>query len=310
MGRRGRKRGEPIHGWLALDKPVGISSFQAVEKARRLFNAAKAGHGGTLDPFADGLLPIAFGEATKVVNHVLEGDKGYRFEMRFGSETDSGDLTGTVISESDNYPSRQALEAVLPDFQGWIDQVPPAHSAIKVNGQRAYKLAHKGEAPDMPTRRVQIKALTLEQYVDNVATLSLRCSKGLYVRAVARDMGRSLECGAHLIRLTRTETLGFFKENAVGFQKLECYAAEGRLHEALHPVDRVLDDIPALRLHGEDWYRIRHGQTIRIADDPEIDAGVVRIIGPEGTLGALAELGPRQEGRSWRSCRSKRGFNL
>src|SRR5215475_8791742 len=199
-----RKKGRAIHGWLVLDKPAGMTSTQAVGAARRLFDARKAGHAGTLDPLATGVLPIAFGEATKTVPYAVDGAKHYRFTVRWGVATNTDDDEGEITAESELRPSRPAIEALLPRFTGEIMQTPPAFSAIKVDGNRAYDLARAGELVELEARSVQIDALALTYMPDaDTSVFEARCGKGTYVRALARDMGVEFGCLGHLIALRR-----------------------------------------------------------------------------------------------------------
>lgn len=245
---RGRHKGQDLNGWLVLHKPAGISSAHAVALVKRITQAAKVGHGGTLDPFSEGLLPMALGKATKRLTLILAGDKAYHCWIRFGSETDSGDPTGCVTEQTDFLPERAALEAALQQFLGPQEQRPPAYSAIHVGGVRAYELARRGELVELPMRSVVFHTLHLASYEAGLAQVHVRCGKGTYMRALARDLGRHLGSFAHLQRLLRTETLGFSLEEGVTLERLSQYVEQGRLEELLLPVDRVLDDIPASRL--------------------------------------------------------------
>ncbi|MBF0186076.1 MAG: tRNA pseudouridine(55) synthase TruB [Magnetococcales bacterium] len=224
-----------------------MSSAHAVAVVKRLTQAAKVGHGGTLDPFSEGLLPMALGRATKMLGQILHGDKGYRCWIRFGAETDSGDPTGVITAETGQIPDRAALEAALLHFLGSQEQVPPAHSAIHVDGVRAYELARRGETVTLPPRQVVIHQLQLESFAEGVAQVLVRCSKGTYMRSLARDLGRHLGTLAYLQRLLRTETLGFSLEQGITLDQLAQAASQEGLATVLLPMDRVLDDIPALR---------------------------------------------------------------
>ena len=200
-----------VNGWIILDKPVGLTSTQAVSKLKRLFNAKKAGHAGTLDPLASGVLPVAFGEATKTVPFVQDGEKAYRFTVLWGAETDTDDAEGKVTQTSEARPDGAAIEALLPHFTGEIMQRPPAFSAIKVNGERAYDLARDGEIVDLAPRPITIHALRLVACEPDCAVLEAECGKGTYVRAIARDLGRALGCFGHVIALRRTRVGPFFE---------------------------------------------------------------------------------------------------
>ena len=262
-----RKKGKAIHGWLVLDKPPGMTSTQAVGRARRLFDARKAGHAGTLDPLATGVLPIAFGEATKTVPYAVNGAKHYRFTVRWGAATNTDDAEGEITAESELRPSRVAIETLLPRLTGQILQVPPAFSAIKVDGNRAYDLARSGEAVALEARRVVIAWLTLLQMPDrDTATFEARCGKGTYVRALARDMGAVLGCYGHLIALRRTRVAPFDEAQAVGRAELEAAAQEGdaALKALLLPIEAALQELAELRVAPNDAARLLRGRAVLI----------------------------------------------
>ena len=266
MARR-KRRGEPVHGWLVLDKPYDMTSTAALGAAKRLFNAAKAGHGGTLDPLATGVLPIAFGEATKTVQYVMEGEKAYRFTVRWGEERDTDDAEGEVAATSDRRPTREEIKAVSPGFIGEISQLPPKFSAIKVRGERAYDLARDGEEVELKPRLVLIHDLRLVDMPDeNTAVFEAETGKGAYVRALARDMGRELGCLGHIAALTRTRVGPFRMEDAISLEKLEELrhkdAGREALREVLLPVETALDDIPALAVDRNQATRIVRGQQV------------------------------------------------
>ena len=261
---RARNKGRVLDGWLVILKPVGVTSARAVAMVKRITQAAKVGHGGTLDPFSEGLLPMALGAATKMLSLVLEGDKSYTCWIRFGSETDSGDPTGNVVGRTDFLPDRRALEEALQHFTGIQQQVPPVFSAIHVNGVRSYELARRGEAVALPARQVLIHKIHLEAYADGLAQVNVDCGKGAYMRSLAQDLGRYLGSLAHLERLLRTKTLGFSLEDGITPEQLSADVANGRLRETILPMDRVLDDIPALRLRLEDWHKVVNGQSVRV----------------------------------------------
>ncbi|MEO5378923.1 MAG: tRNA pseudouridine(55) synthase TruB [Magnetococcus sp. DMHC-6] len=309
--RGGRRKGTPIHGWLAIHKEPNITSAKVVERVLQITKAEKAGHGGTLDPFSEGLLPIALGDATKTLSLILEGDKEYQCWVCFGRETDSGDLTGETLSETGLWPSEEELQAALPHFLGTIEQVPPAHSAIRINGVRSYRLAHAGELLLLPSRLVHIHKLTLESYQEGVAKIVVRCGKGTYMRALARDLGRFLQVGAHLQRLIRTETLAFQLKEALDLEALRDMMQRGVLQDILFSVDRVLDDIPALRLTEDTWRKVRNGQEVRMQIDSSFNHGPkgrVRLLTPEGRFAAIAELGEEVDANGCRSCHPKKLF--
>ncbi len=309
MGRGRRNKGKPLHGWLAIHKEAGITSTGVVEAVRRITRAAKAGHGGTLDPFSEGILPIALGEATKTLGLVLEGDKKYRCRVRFGSETDTGDPTGQVVAEGGAIPDETALREVLTRFVGSQEQIPPAFSAIHINGVRAYELARRGEAVEIPPRTVIIHELILEDFSNGLAQIVVRCGKGTYMRALARDLGRALGTHAHLEKLLRMETLGFTLEQGVTLDTLSGMVKEHRLEEVLLPVDRVLDDIPVLRLHLEAWHKIQNGQAVWV-EAAGLEAGPVRLYTPANRFAAMAELSTAAKANKQRLCSPKKLFHI
>jgi tRNA pseudouridine55 synthase len=275
-----RQKGSPVHGWVVFDKPQGMNSTKAVARVKRLFDAAKAGHAGTLDPLATGVLPIALGEATKTVPFVMEGAKEYRFTMRFGAETDTDDADGQVTATSEKRPSRSEIEALLPRFTGEIEQVPPRYSAIKVDGARAYDLAREAEAFELAPRRVLIESLRVIDWPDaDHCVLEARCGKGTYVRALARDLGRALGTLAHVSTLRRTRVGPVGEEQAVPLKHLEDLAESGALREALKPVETALRDLPAVPVSTSDAARLRQGQAVlmRGRDAPILRGSVYAI---------------------------------
>jgi tRNA pseudouridine55 synthase len=289
-----RRKGLPVHGWLILDKPQGMTSTQAVARVKRLYDAAKAGHAGTLDPLATGVLPIALGEATKTVPFVVEGSKEYRFTVRFGAETDTDDSQGKPTETSETRPTGAEIEAKLPDFTGEIDQVPPRYSALKVDGARAYDLARDEEDFELAPRRVSIARLALVDHPDrDRCVLEARCGKGTYVRALARDLGRALGALGHVEALRRTRVGDFDETRAVTLATLDELAESGgreALMTVLKPVETALRDIPALVLSSPDADRLRRGQPVllRGRDAPILEGTVYAI--SRGTLVALGEV--------------------
>jgi tRNA pseudouridine55 synthase len=291
-----RREKRDVHGWVVLDKPVGMTSTHAVGIIKRLFTAKRAGHAGTLDPLASGCLPIALGEATKTVPFVMDGRKAYRFTVRWGEERDTDDADGRTVATSDRRPARAEIEALLPAYTGTISQVPPRFSAIKVEGERAYDLARDGEALELAARPVQIDRLTLVGLSDaDHAEFEAECGKGTYVRALARDIGRALGCLGH-IRALRRQAVGPFDENAmISLEQLAalCHraaAGEGSLADALLPVETALDDIPALAVSGADAARLQRGQAVLLRGrDAPILRGSVYVTA-SGQLVALAEV--------------------
>ncbi len=222
MGRRGKKKGRPVSGWVVLDKPVGMGSTEAVSKVKWLFQAEKAGHAGTLDPLASGMLPIALGEATKTVPYVQDGAKVYRFTIAWGEERSTDDLEGIATSQSDLRPAEPDIRALLPKYTGVIMQTPPQFSAIKIAGERAYDLARSGETVEIPAREVEIGRFDLIEMRPNGQTVfEIECGKGTYVRSLARDLGRDLGCFGHIAELRRTEVDPFTPEDLVTVTELE-----------------------------------------------------------------------------------------
>ena len=298
MGRR--RKGDPIHGWLVLDKPVGPSSNTCVGRIKRLTNAAKVGHGGTLDPLASGILPIALGEATKTQQWAMDGHKTYEFTIRWGDSTATQDAEGEVTASSDVRPSKAAILKALPTFIGEISQIPPAYSAVKIDGERAYKKARRDETVEIASRIVQIDDIRLMDVPDpDHAAFEMDCGKGTYVRALARDLALHLGCEGHIRRLRRTAVGPFSEEMAVPLQAFE--ENEGGnvatlLAEHLLPVETVLDDIPALALTEQEAHRLKHGQAIPVLPvaqrSPQglISQGDVVQVTAAGTLLGLARI--------------------
>jgi len=261
MGRR--KTGDAISGWIALDKPYGMGSTEAVTKVRRLFNAQKAGHAGTLDPLATGCLPIALGEATKTVPYLVEARKIYRFTIAWGVTTATFDREGDVTATSDIRPTREAVEAALPEFVGEIMQVPPIYSAIKVDGERAYDLAREGIAVVLEPRQVVIHSARVVDVPDSDhVTIEIECGKGTYVRALARDLALKLGAEGHVSALHRARVGGFTEPNLISLEKLTELVQNAAGSKALLPVETALDDIPALAITTEDVFRLRQGRSI------------------------------------------------
>ncbi len=276
MARRGKKKGRPVSGWVILDKPVGMGSTDAVSKVKWLFQAEKAGHAGTLDPLASGMLPIALGEATKTVPYVQDGAKVYRFTVAWGEERSTDDLEGPVTKSSDKRPSEADIRALLPKYTGVIRQAPPQFSAIKIAGERAYDIARSGEAVEIPEREVEIGRFDLIEMQEGRTVFEIECGKGTYVRSLARDMGRDLDCYGHISDLRRVEVDPFTAEDFVTVAELEA----ARFGEAGQPegeplpmdftaiddllVDTVaaLDCLPQVALSDDAACRIRLGNPV------------------------------------------------
>ena len=258
-----RKKGDPVSGWINLDKGLELTSTDAVGRVRRLFNAQKAGHAGTLDPLATGVLPLALGEATKTVPFLMEADKTYRFTIAWGTTTASFDREGAVTATSDVRPSVEAVVAALPAFVGEIQQVPPIFSAIKVDGERAYDLARAGHDVQLVARTVRVDAARLIEAADaDHVTLEIDCGKGTYVRAIVRDLALALGACGHVSSLRRTRVGQFSEANAITLENLADMVHMDRGLKALLPVETALDDIPALAVTTEDAFRLRQGRPI------------------------------------------------
>jgi tRNA pseudouridine55 synthase len=249
-----------VNGWVVLDKPVGITSTHAVSRLKRIYNGKKAGHAGTLDPLASGILPIAFGEATKTVSYVQDGMKAYRFTVRWGAETNTDDADGTVVATSDQQPTPEEIERLLPGFIGTIEQVPPAFSAIKINGERAYDLAREGEVVKLEARPVRIDALHQIASRPGETDFEAECGKGTYVRAIARDLGRQLGCYGHVTALRRTRVGPFREDDAVPLEELASSPEAAR--EALLSVEAGLLEMPCVVVDRNHAARLRRGQPV------------------------------------------------
>ena len=296
-GRKQRRREKrDVHGWIVLDKPVGMTSTHAVSVIKRLFTAKRAGHAGTLDPLASGILPLALGEATKTVPFVMDGRKRYRFTVRWGEERDTDDAEGRVVASSDQRPTAEAIRGALPAFTGTIAQVPPKFSAIKVEGERAYDLAREGQEVALEARPVDIHDFALVETPDpDAAVFEAECGKGTYVRALARDLGRVLGCCGHVSALRRTQVGPFDENDMISLAELEglcqkAAAGEGSLADALLPVETALDDIPALAVNRADAARLQRGQAVLLRGrDAPIFRGTVYVT-TSGELIALAEV--------------------
>ncbi len=260
MGRR--KKGNPVHGWVNFDKPYGMTSTQAVGKVRWLYSAQKAGHAGTLDPLATGILPIALGEATKTVPFLVEASKRYEVEIAWGEHRDTLDAEGDVLETSEVRPSRAEIDAALPGFLGQISQIPPKFSAIKIDGKRAYDLARAGEEPEMKARPVTIYALTVINAAKDVLTLDVHCGKGTYIRSLARDLAIALGTVGYVKNLRRTMVGPFTQKTAIGLDSLEDLVHRGAAEDKLLGLETALDDIPAFAITENEHFDIRQGRAI------------------------------------------------
>ena len=261
MGRR--RKGDAVSGWICFDKPYDLTSTSAVGRVRRIFNAQKAGHAGTLDPLATGILPIALGEATKTVAFMMDADKAYRFTIAWGRTTTTLDREGETVAESGVRPSVAEVEAALPAFVGDISQVPPIYSAIKVDGERSYDLARAGATPELAARIVTVHSARVAGADDaDHVTLEIECGKGTYVRAICRDLAEALGACGHVSDLRRTRVGPFSDKTAVTLELLEDLGHKARQSELLLPVETALDDIPELAVTDEDAFRLKQGRSI------------------------------------------------
>ena len=303
-----RKKGNRINGWLILDKPLEMTSTQAVGKIRWLYQAQKAGHAGTLDPLATGILPIALGEATKTVSFAVDGQKAYRFAVRWGVETTTDDTEGAAVRTSDLRPTLSEIEALLPQFTGEIMQTPPAFSAIKIDGQRAYDLARDGEEVILEPRPVFIDMLRIVDMPDDATTVfEAECGKGTYVRAIARDLGRKLGCFGHVVSLRRTRVGPFDEATAITLAQLEAMHRlddDGvELARCLMPIETALTDMTEVNITSSDASRLRLGQPVLIRGrDAPIMHGEVYAV----SKGQLIAIGEIERGE----LRPTRVFNL
>jgi len=255
-----KRKGRAVNGWLVVDKPAGVTSTSVVTRVRRALDAAKAGHAGTLDPAATGVLAIALGEATKTVPYVTEAMKGYLFCVRFGQATTTDDAEGAVIAESDLRPEDMQIEAALGVFRGDIEQVPPQFSAVKVEGERAYDIARAGEAMDLAARPLHVERLEMIARPDaDHAEFAMVCGKGGYVRAIARDLGAALGCHGHVAWLRREWSGPFRADDALSLEDIEAMAGSPELDARLLPLEVALADLPQLPLSAEGAARVRNG---------------------------------------------------
>lgn len=287
-----RKKKGTVHGWVVLDKPYGMTSTQAVGAMKRIFGTPKAGHAGTLDPLASGMLPIALGEATKTVPYVMDGDKLYRFTVRWGAETSTDDAEGEVIRASDHRPTAEDIDAVLDEFEGEILQTPPAFSAIKVDGERAYDLARAGETVELEARPVTVHRLDLIDCPDaDTAVFEAECGKGTYVRAIARDMGRRLGTAGHVIELRRLVVGPFGEEDMVTIDALQgALEADGDALSLLTPIESALANLPQLDVTSDQAVRLRNGNPVLLRGrDAPVEEAAVGVF-ERGRLMAIAKV--------------------
>jgi tRNA pseudouridine55 synthase len=283
-----KRKGNPVNGWVNFNKPRGMTSTQAVGFIRHTFQAQKAGHGGTLDPLATGVLPIALGEATKTMQFSLEGDKTYEFTIAFGSATNTDDSEGEVIKTSDKRPGREALEDLLPQFTGPLEQLPPTFSAIKIGGEAAYKKARKGEEVKVKPRPVIVHKLALLAFDGETAKLMAHVSKGTYVRSLARDIGAALGCYGHVIQLARTQAGPFKLTDAVTKEQLDKCTETGEKPDTfLLPVGTVLDDIPAYVATPQEVVQLKAGKKLKRV---HLEPGLRKVVTQRGGVVSLVDV--------------------
>ena len=256
------KNGDDVSGWLIIDKPCDMSSTQVVGKTRWLMHANKNGHTGTLDPFATGVLPIAFGEATKLISFITDGDKEYKFVLKFGEQTSTDDTEGEIIATSDKIPSKEEIESVLGHFIGEITQIPPVYSAIKINGKPAYKRVRKGEMVEIPERKVHIYSLKLIEYSGNLAKFKVACSKGTYVRTLGKDLALYLGSRGHLQELRRTKCGIFSLKDKIFLDSLEKVEYIDERRKFLLPIETALRDIAEFAVSADDAAKLSMGQCL------------------------------------------------
>jgi tRNA pseudouridine55 synthase len=257
-----KRKGNPVSGWVILDKPFSLGSTPSVGRVRRLFSAQKAGHAGTLDPLATGILPIALGEATKTVSFLMDAQKTYEFTLTFGENTDTLDKEGKVISISEVRPTAEAIKDQLKNFIGIINQVPPRYSAIKINGKRSYELARSGQVVDIKSRQVLVETFTLTKHDENSSSFRVICGKGTYIRSLARDLALSLNACGHVTMLRRTSVGPFNLNHSFSLDELENLCHRGDVLKALRPVETALDDIPVLAVTEFEATELKHGRAI------------------------------------------------
>ena len=289
-----------VNGWINLDKPVGVTSTQAVGRLKFLFNAKKAGHAGTLDPLASGVLPVAFGEATKTVSVVQDGRKEYRFSVKWGVETDTDDAEGRAIAQSDARPDPAAIKALLPRFIGAIMQTPPLYSAIKIAGERAYDLARDGAQFEIAAREIIVHRLDLVAHGETESTFEAECGKGAYVRSIARDIGRALGCFGHVSLLRRTRVGPFRANEGVNFEQLE--ASPEVMGVALHGVEAGLSELARVPIDRNGAATLRRGQRLLLRGSGAPDEGAAYAV----CFGAPVAVGVVENGEFV----STRVFNL
>lgn len=287
MSRQRRRRVRNISGIVVLDKANGLSSNAALQEVKRLYEANKAGHAGSLDPLATGVLPVCLGEATKVSQFLLDSDKRYRARIKLGIRTDTGDSEGSIIERNEGISvSRKAIERALTKFKGEVEQVPPMHSAIKMNGVPLYKLARKGIAVEREPRLVTLYQICLVEFVNSELELEISCSKGTYIRTIADDLGQELGCGAHVIELRRTQAGVFTEKDSISSEELALEKENrglDKIDQFLIPMDRAIQDLPEVNLPSITASHVKNGQAVLVRHLPK--NGLVRMYEDEQFIG-------------------------
>ncbi len=287
MSRQRRRRVRNINGIVVLDKANGLSSNAALQEVKRLYEANKAGHAGSLDPLATGVLPVCLGEATKVSQFLLDSDKRYRARIKLGIRTDTGDSEGSIIEQNEGISvSRKAIERALTKFKGEVEQVPPMHSAIKMNGVPLYKLARKGIAVEREPRLVTLYQICLVEFVNSELELEISCSKGTYIRTIADDLGQELGCGAHVIELRRTQAGVFTEKDSISSEELALEKENrglDKIDQFLIPMDRAIQDLPEVNLPSITASHVKNGQAVLVRHLPK--NGLVRMYEDEQFIG-------------------------
>ena len=287
MSRQRRRRVRNISGIVVLDKANGLSSNAALQEVKRLYEANKAGHAGSLDPLATGVLPVCLGEATKVSQFLLDSDKRYRARIKLGIRTDTGDSEGSIIERNEGIRvSREAIERALTKFKGEVEQVPPMHSAIKMNGVPLYKLARKGITVEREPRLVTLYQICLVEFVNSELELEISCSKGTYIRTIADDLGQELGCGAHVIELRRTQAGVFTEKDSISSEELALEKENrglDKIDQFLIPMDRAIQDLPEVNLPSITASHVKNGQAVLVRHLPK--NGLVRMYEDEQFIG-------------------------
>ena len=287
MSRQRRRRVRNISGIVVLDKANGLSSNAALQEVKRLYEANKAGHAGSLDPLATGVLPVCLGEATKVSQFLLDSDKRYRARIKLGIRTDTGDSEGSIIERNEGISvSRKAIEGALTKFKGEVEQVPPMHSAIKMNGVPLYKLARKGITVEREPRLVTLYQICLVEFVHSELELEISCSKGTYIRTIADDLGQELGCGAHVIELRRTQAGVFTEKDSISAEELALEKENSgldKIDQFLIPMDRAIQDLPEVNLPSITASHVKNGQAVLVRHLPK--NGLVRMYEDEQFIG-------------------------